>query len=286
MHGRRVVHARGKVLGGSSSINGMIFQRGNALDFERWSADPGMQSWNYAHCLPYFKRMETCEAGADAWRGGDGPLLLERGPATNPLFSAFFEATRQAGYPATDDVNGYRQEGFAKFDRNVSRGRRLSAARAYLHPVCTAPNLKVRTLAQVTRVLFEGKRAVAVEYAQAGRGSTTSAGRRGDSLRRRDQYAAAVATLGRGQCGTAAATGHRCRGRRAWCRRQSAGPSRGLRPVCQQGCLAFPWIRASRGCDASASARSGCSCARASARPITSRVAGSVAAMTTSITRT
>ena len=99
MNGRRVVHARGKVLGGSSSINGMIFQRGNPLDFERWGADPGMQSWDYAHCLPYFKRMETCAAGADAWRGGDGPLVLERGPATNPLFGAFFEAARQAGYP-------------------------------------------------------------------------------------------------------------------------------------------------------------------------------------------
>jgi choline dehydrogenase len=114
MHGRRIAHARGKVLGGSSSINGMIFQRGNPLDYQRWARDPGMQAWDYAHCLPYFMRMETCLAGADAWRGGDGPLVLERGPATNPLFAAFFAATRQAGYAATDDVNGYRQEGFAK----------------------------------------------------------------------------------------------------------------------------------------------------------------------------
>ena len=163
MNGRRVYHARGKVLGGSSSINGMIFQRGNPLDFERWAADPGMQSWSYAHCLPYFKRMETCTAGADDWRGGDGPLVLERGPATNPLFEAFFRSAVQAGYMRTDDVNGYRQEGFAKFDRNVCRGRRHSAARAYLHPVLHRPNLTVRTLAFVKRILFEGQRAVGVE---------------------------------------------------------------------------------------------------------------------------
>jgi choline dehydrogenase len=169
MHGRRVVHARGKLLGGSSSINGMIFQRGNPLDFERWAADPGMETWDYLHCLPYFKRMETCLAGADEWRGGDGPLILERGPATNPLFGAFFEAVQQAGYPLTDDVNGYRQEGFARFDRNVHRGRRLSAARAYLHPVMHRANLKVETLAMVTKVVFDRDRAVGVEYLRAGR---------------------------------------------------------------------------------------------------------------------
>ena len=119
MNGRRIYHARGKVLGGSSSINGMIFQRGNPLDYERWGADPGMGSWDYAHCLPYFKRMESCLAGADEFRGGDGPLVLERGPATSPLFEAFFEAVQQAGYPLTDDVNGFKQEGFAAFDRNI-----------------------------------------------------------------------------------------------------------------------------------------------------------------------
>jgi len=170
MNGRCIYHARGKVLGGSSSINGMIFQRGNPLDYERWSTDRGMQNWGYSHCLPYFRRMETCLAGADAWRGDSGPLVLERGPATNPLFGAFFAATRQAGYPPTDDVNGYRQEGFARFDRNIHRGRRLSAARAYLHPVMGRRNLTVRTLACATRVMFDGRRAVGVEYVQAGRG--------------------------------------------------------------------------------------------------------------------
>jgi choline dehydrogenase len=164
MHGRRIYHARGKVLGGSSSINGMIFQRGNPLDLERWAHDAGMETWAYANCLPYYKRMETCMAGADEYRGGDGPLVLERGPATNPLFGAFFEATTQAGYALTSDVNGYRQEGFAKFDRNIRRGRRLSAARAYLHPVLHRKNLILETRAQVTRVLFEGTRAVGVRY--------------------------------------------------------------------------------------------------------------------------
>jgi len=176
MHGRRVYHARGKVLGGSSSINGMIFQRGNPLDYERWGADPGMSEWDYAHCLPYFKRMETCLAGSDVWRGGDGPLVLERGPATSPLFRAFFEAVQQAGHPLTDDVNGYRQEGFAAFDRNIHRGRRLSAARAYLHPVMERPNLEVRTRAFVTRVLFDRQQAVGVELRERGRTHRVRAG--------------------------------------------------------------------------------------------------------------
>ena len=178
MNGRRIYHARGKVLGGSSSINGMIFQRGNPLDYERWAADPGMETWDYAHCLPYFKRMEDCLAAHedDPYRGRSGPLVLERGPATNPLFGAFFEAVQQAGYPLTDDVNGYRQEGFAPFDRNIHRGRRLSAARAYLHPILDRPNLHVETRTFVTRILFEGTRAVGVEYAH-GRGVKEARGR-------------------------------------------------------------------------------------------------------------
>jgi choline dehydrogenase len=179
MNGRRVYHARGKVLGGSSSINGMIFQRGNAMDYERWGGDPGMEAWDYAHCLPYFKRMETCLAADidDPFRGHSGPLVLERGPATSPLFGAFFEAVQQAGYPLTNDVNGYRQEGFAPFDRNIHNGRRLSAARAYLHPVMKRPNLDVRTHAYATRILFEGKRAVGVQYVtRRGRTETVRAG--------------------------------------------------------------------------------------------------------------
>ena len=126
-----------------------------------------MADWDYAHCLPYFKKMENCLAGGGKWRGHEGPLVLERGPATSPLFQAFFEAVQQAGYALTDDVNGYRQEGFAPFDRNVHRGRRLSAARAYLHPVMSRPNLHVETRAFVTRILFDGTRATGVEYRTA-----------------------------------------------------------------------------------------------------------------------
>jgi choline dehydrogenase len=164
MHGRRVYHARGKVLGGSSSINGMIFQRGNPMDYERWAAEPGLEDWDYAHCLPYFKQMETCLAGADEWRGGSGPIVLERGPASSPLFHAFFAAVQQAGYSLTDDVNGYRQEGFAAFDRTIHHGRRLTAARAYLRPALRhRPNLYLRCRTLVDRIVFEGTRAVGVE---------------------------------------------------------------------------------------------------------------------------
>ncbi|WP_375483701.1 choline dehydrogenase [uncultured Jatrophihabitans sp.] len=166
MNGRRIYHARGKVLGGSSSINGMIFQRGNPLDLERWAADPGMNTWDYAHCLPYFKRIEDCTAAGpdDPLRGHGGPLTLERGPADNPLFQAFFRAAAEAGYTRTEDVNGYRQEGFGPFDRNVRRGRRWSAARAYLHPVLHRRNLDLVTFAHVTEVTFDGARATGVRY--------------------------------------------------------------------------------------------------------------------------
>ena len=175
MGGRRVYHARGKVLGGSSSINGMIFQRGNPMDYDRWAATPGCEAWDWAHCLPYFQRMETCIAGADDWRGGDGPLKLERGPATSPLFQAFFEAVQQAGHPMTSDVNGYRQEGFNAFDRNVYRGRRLSAARAYLHPVLHRKNLDLWTKAHATRLVMDGTRVTGVEVSHRGRNRTVEA---------------------------------------------------------------------------------------------------------------
>jgi choline dehydrogenase len=169
--GRRIEHARGKVVGGSSSINGMIFQRGNPRDYDRWAQRPGLERWDFAHCLPYFKRMETCLAGADAYRGGDGPLVLERGPADSPLFQAFFAAVQEAGHPLTDDVNGRQQAGFAPFDRNVHRGRRLSAAGAYLHPVLDRPNLRLLTRTQVDRVVFDGTRAVGVEVTRDGQRS-------------------------------------------------------------------------------------------------------------------
>ena len=177
MHGRKIAHARGKVLGGSSSINGMIFQRGNPLDYERWGADAGMETWDFAHCLPYFKRMETTLAAApdDDLRGHDGPLVLERGPARNPLFQAFFRAAEEAGHKRTDDVNGYRQEGFGPFDRNIHKGQRLSASRAYLRPNKGRRNLTVRTRALVARVNFDGTTATGVSYRRNGRLHTVSA---------------------------------------------------------------------------------------------------------------
>ncbi len=175
MNGRSVYHARGKLLGGSSSINGMIFIRGNALDYQKWAKDPGMESWSYAHCLPYFMKSENRLKGKDAWRGDRGPLKLEVGPCTNPLFRAFFKAVQEAGYPLTDDVNGYRQEGFGPFDRNIYRGKRLSAARAYVHPVLHRRNLEVKTRAHAARVTFEGQTASGVEYWQGGQLHTVRA---------------------------------------------------------------------------------------------------------------
>ena len=201
MNGRRIYHARGKVLGGSSSINGMIFQRGNPLDYERWGADPGMETWDYAHCLPYFKRMERCLAAdlEDEFRGHAGPLVLERGPATSPLFGAFFEAVQQAGYQLTDDVNGFRQEGFAPFDRNIHNGRRLSAARAYLHPVKSRPNLESRP-ARSSRRSCSRARGRSASSTRTGRVPRSGCDRRrGGAVRRRDQLAAAPAALGRRQ---------------------------------------------------------------------------------------
>ncbi|MEH0021310.1 MAG: choline dehydrogenase [Desulfobacter sp.] len=173
MHGRKVFHGRGKVLGGSSSINGMIYIRGNAMDYEKWAGDPGMEQWDYAHNLPYFKRAENRLKGPDDYHGTQGPLVLETGPCKNPLFSAFLNSAKAAGYPLTDDVNGYRQEGFGAFDRNIRKGRRLSAARAYLHPVMKKrDNLDLVCRAFVTKILFDGKTAVGVEFVK-GKGSKT-----------------------------------------------------------------------------------------------------------------
>ncbi|QDP39187.1 choline dehydrogenase [Radiobacillus deserti] len=178
MNGRRVKHARGKVLGGSGSINGMIFQRGNPLDYERWGADAGMETWDFAHCLPYFKRMENALAADsdDELRGHDGPLKLERGPAKNPLFQAFFDAAVEAGYSKTPDVNGFRQEGFGPFDKHVYKGRRFGPSRAYLHPAMKRSNLTVKTRAFVTSIDFDGTRANGVTYQRNGKTHKVTAG--------------------------------------------------------------------------------------------------------------
>ncbi|BDQ35712.1 choline dehydrogenase [Pseudodesulfovibrio nedwellii] len=167
MNNRRIYQPRGKVLGGSSCINGMIHIRGNAMDYEKWSKEDGLENWSYAHCLPYFKRFEGRTAGADEYQGAVGPLYLTEPECDNPLFNAFFNAVQEAGYPLTKDVNGYQQEGFGKFDRTTYQGRRWNAARAYVHPVKNRRNLTVKCKAMTTRILFEGKRAVGVEYTRA-----------------------------------------------------------------------------------------------------------------------
>ncbi len=167
LNGRRINCPRGKVLGGSSSINGLVYIRGNAMDFDNWEA-AGARGWGYRHVLPYFRRAETREEGADEYRGGGGPLHTSYGPLKNPLYGAFVEAAVQAGYPATADVNGYQQEGFGRMDMTVHRGRRCSAARAYLKPAMKRRNLAVKTGVAVTRVVFEGRRAVGVSFLEGG----------------------------------------------------------------------------------------------------------------------
>lgn len=169
--GRRLAVPRGKVLGGSSSINGMVYVRGHARDFDHW-AEVGATGWSFADVLPYFKRMEHWHGGADGapspWRGDRGPLHITRGPRRNPLFHAFVEAGRQVGYPVTEDYNGEQQEGFGAMEATIWRGRRWSAARAYLRPALKRPNCTlVRALAR--RVVIEDGRAVGVEVTRGGR---------------------------------------------------------------------------------------------------------------------
>ena len=163
--GRKMHTPRGKVLGGSSSINGLVYVRGNPLDFERWAAE-GATDWDYRHVLPYFKRAEHRDEGGNAYRGGDGPLSTRYGKGDNPLHAAWLAASSQAGYPATEDINGYQQEGFGRMDMTVGGGRRASAANVYLRPAMSRKNLEVRTHALATRVIFEQGRAAGVRYMQ------------------------------------------------------------------------------------------------------------------------
>ncbi|MBI2718695.1 MAG: choline dehydrogenase [Rhizobiales bacterium] len=165
--GRRLATPRGKVLGGSSSINGMVYVRGHARDFDTWE-EMGARGWGFRHVLPYFKRMEHSHGGEDGWRGTSGPMHVKRGPRHNPLYQAFIEAGRQAGYPVTEDYNGHQQEGFGAMEMTVHRGVRWSAANAYLRPALKRGNVKVVTYAFARKILLEGKRAVGVEYDIAG----------------------------------------------------------------------------------------------------------------------
>ena len=169
--GRRLNAPRGKVVGGSSSINGMVFVRGHAADFDRWE-ESGAKGWGFKHVLPYFKRMESAHlngSGELGWRGADGPLHVTRGPMENPLYCAFTDAGVEAGYPFTADYNGAKQEGFGPMEMTVWNGRRWSAANAYLRPALKRTNVRLRTGARAERVLFDGRRAIGVSVRRRGR---------------------------------------------------------------------------------------------------------------------
>jgi choline dehydrogenase len=172
--GRRLATPRGKVVGGSSSINGMVFVRGHAMDFDR-GEEAGAKGWAYRDVLPYFKRMETAHGGEEGWRGTDGPLHVTRGSMTNPLYKAFTRAGVEAGYPFTADYNGARQEGFGPMEMTVWKGRRWSAANAYLRPALKRPNVRLVTGVHAERIAFNGRRAVGVVIRRRSRLETVKA---------------------------------------------------------------------------------------------------------------
>jgi choline dehydrogenase len=176
MDGRSMYCPRGRVIGGSSSINGMVYIRGHARDYDRW-AQMGLTGWSYAGCLPYFRKAQTHELGADDYRGGDGPLHVSAGRMDNPLFKAWLEAGVQAGYPITQDLNGFQQEGVGRMDRTTRNGERWSAAKAYLRPAQGRPNLTLVKGALVLKLLFDSKRAIGIAYAVGGRATEARASR-------------------------------------------------------------------------------------------------------------
>src|SRR6476646_3950727 len=167
MDGRGLECARGKVIGGSSSINAMAYVRGHRGDYDRWAAS-GLPEWSFEKVLPYFKRQETWERGADSYRGGSGPLTTQYSRYRDPLVDAWFAAGTDAGFPMTEDYNGAQQEGFAVVQSTMRNGRRCSAAVAYLKPALQRRNLTVRVGALATRVLRDGSKAVGVEYLSDG----------------------------------------------------------------------------------------------------------------------
>ena len=175
LNGRRLNCPRGKGLGGSSSINGLVYVRGNPMDFEGWQNDHGAKGWGYANVLPYFKRAEGRKEGGDSYRGSDGPLSTTYGTLKNPLHQAWLDAAQEAGYALTEDYNGFRQEGFGRMDMTVRNGTRCSAAKAYLYPARKRPNLQIIQHALATRILFEGARAVGLEYERGGKTCTAKA---------------------------------------------------------------------------------------------------------------
>ncbi|ESO87793.1 hypothetical protein LOTGIDRAFT_179199 [Lottia gigantea] len=171
MNNRVMYWPRGRVWGGSSSLNAMVYIRGHAHDYDRWETE-GAEGWSYADCLPYFKKAQAHELGADKYRGGDGPLHVSRGKTEHPLHHAFVEAGQQAGYPFTSDMNGYQQEGVGWMDMTVHKGKRWSTASAYLRPVLFRPNLTTENNALATKIIFDGDRAIGLEYEHNGQPKT------------------------------------------------------------------------------------------------------------------
>src|ERR1700761_6974012 len=165
LNGRKLYWPRGKGWGGSSSINGMIYIRGHARDYDHWR-QMGCEGWSFADVLPYFKRAEHNENGANAFHGADGPLYVSDGRFSNPLFRAFIQGGADAGFPVTKDFNGFQQEGFGPYQLTIKDGKRWSAASAYLTPILSRKNLTIESNAHVSRILFEGTKAVGVEFVQ------------------------------------------------------------------------------------------------------------------------
>jgi choline dehydrogenase len=176
LNGRRISTARGRVLGGSSSINGLVYVRGNAMDFERWESE-GAAGWGYRNVLPYFKRAESWSGGGDDYRGAGGMLSTQHGLLTNPLHDAWLAAGREAGYPVAEDMNGFQQEGIGRMQMTVGGGRRCSTANAYLRPAMGRSNLTVRTHALATRILFERRQATGIRYRRGDSGHVARARR-------------------------------------------------------------------------------------------------------------
>ena len=166
---RNIELPRGKVIGGSSSINSMVYMRGHPLDYDRWDKELGLKGWSYADCLPYFRAGETSERGENEWRGGSGPLGVSRAKLENPMFDAFLAAGETSGQGRSDDLNGYKPEGLARLDSTIRNGSRCSAAVAHLKPALPRPNLELVTHALIEQVLIDNKRAIGVKFQHRGK---------------------------------------------------------------------------------------------------------------------
>ena len=221
---------RGKVLGGSSSINGMAFSRGNPLDFDGW-AERGLLDWSYACCLPYFRKMETFEGGVDLYRGADGPLHVSRCKARNPLYEAFLAAGEEFGLPYTPDHNGYRQDGVHRCQVTIWRGERESTSKAFLTPAELRPNLSIETGARALSLRSRGNRIAGVTYSKGGRTRSVDAEREVILMRWHLRDTSTVAAVGRRTGRAIAPDGNPGRCRRPGRREKPAGSCNGAAKV-------------------------------------------------------